>query len=101
MLTQTYNDGSSDIINNIESDKTKLNLICDALKSLVEPQKINEMIQEMHKNGILKDKDVELLKIKGIFVDIQNEINIQHELQNSSNEQNIEENIIDNDDIEL
>lgn len=67
MATQLFDDGSLGISKNAESDKTKLNAITEALKKLTDPQKINEMAEQLHQRGILNDKDIEELKVKGVI----------------------------------
>ena len=67
MTTQLFDDGSLEIRKNAESDKTKLKSISDALKKLTDPQRINEMAEQLHQRGILNDKDIEELKVKGII----------------------------------
>ena len=76
MATQTYNDGSYDIINNTEGDKNKLNLITKLLSELTEPERISELISQMFEKGILNEFDIMELKRKGIY---QEDIELQHE----------------------
>lgn len=67
MATQLFDDGSLEISKNAESDEKKLKAISDALKKLTDPQRINEMAEQLHQRGILNDKDIEELKVKGII----------------------------------
>lgn len=76
MATQTYNDGSYDIINNTEGDKNKLNLITKLLSELTEPERISELISQMFEKGILNEFDIMELKRKGIY---QEDIELQQE----------------------
>lgn len=67
MATKTYDDGSVNIINNSEGDKTKLTMITDMLTRLTEPERISALISQMFEQGILNEFDIMELKNQGIY----------------------------------
>lgn len=67
MGTQIFNDDSIGLLRNSNGNERRLNLICDAVEKLTEPSKVNEMVEELVKIGILTGEDVEILKGKGIY----------------------------------
>ena len=70
MAVQMFDDGSSELIQNMEfldKDKIRLEMIREALKGLTNPNKLTEIAEKMKTDGLLTDKDMKKLEEKGVF----------------------------------
>ena len=74
MATQMFDDGSLSVIQNMDMDKARLELIREALKRLTEPDKVMEMTKKLQTMEILTDKDIQTLKEKEVINPRQEEI---------------------------
>ena len=67
MATQMFDDGSLSVIQNMDMDKARLELIREALKRLTEPNKVMELTEQLKTMKILTDNDIRTLKEKGVI----------------------------------
>ena len=97
MMTQLFDDESLKLFKNTPGDKGKLRKICDALERLGDQQVINTLIEDMQRKGILTDKEIEVLEVKGVYQDPQADI----ELYGLQQDENEHDNTNDNDEMEI